>query len=128
MLNPLAPQILCVRGNCEAEVDQMVLDFPVLADYALLPEGERLIFATHGHRFHMDHPPKLQPGDILLHGHTHVPACVEGPVFTYLNPGSVSIPKESSPHSILLLEDGRFQWKDLEDGHVFQTWSMSAVR
>ena len=106
----------------------MVLDFPVLADYALLPEGERLIFATHGHRFHMDHPPKLQPGDILLHGHTHVPACVEGPVFTYLNPGSVSIPKESSPHSILLLEDGRFQWKDLEDGHVFQTWSMSAVR
>ena len=128
MLNPLAPQILCVRGNCEAEVDQMVLEFPVLADYALLPEGERLIFATHGHRFHMDHPPKLQPGDILLHGHTHIPACVEGPVFTYLNPGSVSIPKESSPHSILLLEDGRFQWKDLEDGHVFQTWSMSAVR
>lgn len=128
MLNPMKQELLAVRGNCEAEVDQMVLDFPVLADYALLPEGERLIFATHGHRFHMDHPPKLQPGDILLHGHTHVPACVEGPVFTYLNPGSVSIPKESSPHSILLLEDGRFQWKDLEDGHVFQTWSMSAVR
>ena len=74
LLNSLAPKLLCVRGNCDAEVDQMVLTFPVLADYAVLPVGQRLVYVTHGHVFNLNHLPPLAPGDILLHGHTHVPA------------------------------------------------------
>ncbi len=95
MLNPLAEHLLCVRGNCEAEVDQMVLDFPVMADYCILFEQGKMIYATHGHLFGENTPPKLQNGDILLTGHTHIPACVDHD-FRYLNPGSVSIPKNDS--------------------------------
>ncbi len=114
MLNAVSGELLCVRGNCEAEVDQMVLDFPVLADYCILWAGERMIFATHGHRYNTANPPKLKQGDFLLHGHTHVPACEANDRYTYLNPGSVSIPKENSPHGYMLLEDGRFVWKSLD--------------
>ena len=74
MLNAHKREILCVRGNCDTEVDQMVLEFPILADYAVLPVGKRLMYLTHGHRFYMDALPPMQDGDILLHGHTHVPA------------------------------------------------------
>lgn len=114
LLNERKDRLLCVRGNCEAEVDQMVLRFPVLADYALLPLENRLIFITHGHLYNEEHLPPLQKGDILLHGHTHVPACREYEDFVYLNPGSVSIPKENSPHSYMTLENGLFTWKTLE--------------
>ena len=117
MLNPLAHKILCVRGNCEAEVDQMVLDFPVLADYAVLFEQGKTIYVTHGHLFSEDKPPKLSAGDVLLCGHTHVPKCAEHDGWWYLNPGSVSIPKNNSWHGYMTLEDGEFLWKDL-DGSV----------
>lgn len=116
LLNPLSDRLYCVRGNCEAQVDQMVLDFPVLADYLLLSEGEGLIFATHGDVFHEKHLPPLRRGDILLHGHTHVPACRVHETYVYLNPGSVSIPKEDSWHGYMTLEKGVFTWKDLEGG------------
>ena len=75
MLNAIAPALLCVRGNCEAEVDQMVLDFPVMADYAALFVDGHILYATHGHIYGEDNPPPLQPGDFLLCGHTHVPGC-----------------------------------------------------
>ena len=112
MLNAMKDQILCVRGNCEAEVDQMVLNFPVLADYALLPVGEILVYVTHGHNHNEKNLPPLKKGDILLHGHTHVPKCVDHGDYIYMNPGSVSIPKEESWHGYMTLEDGRFLWKD----------------
>ena len=113
LLNGLNCRVFCVRGNCEAEVDQMMLRFPVMGDYCLLQAGERLVFATHGHQYNLQTPPALKAGDVLLHGHTHVPAkdCSAG--FWYLNPGSVSIPKEDSPHSYMTLEEGTFRWKDL---------------
>ena len=105
LLNSLAPKLLCVRGNCDAEVDQMVLNFPVLADYAVLPVGQRLVYVTHGHVFNLNHLPPLAPGDILLHGHTHVPAWTDfGQGNLYLNPGSVSIPKENTAHSYMTME------------------------
>ena len=104
LLNGKKEKLLCVRGNCDAEVDQMVLEFPVLADYAVLPVGQRLIYATHGHIYHVKNLPPLAPEDVLLHGHTHVPAWTEfGQGNLYLNPGSVSIPKENSPHSYICL-------------------------
>ena len=113
MLNGVAPQLLCVRGNCEAEVDQMVLSFPVMADYAALMIDGHVLYATHGHVRGEDDPPPLQSGDVLLCGHTHVPACRRHGGFTYVNPGSVSIPKNGSPHGFIVLEDGVAVWKDL---------------
>lgn len=120
MLNARKADIYNVRGNCDTEVDQMVLEFPVLADYAVLPVGRRLIYATHGHIYHVKNLPPLAPGDVLLHGHTHVPAWTEfGQGNLYLNPGSVSIPKENSPHSYMTLEGNTMQWKELESSAVF---------
>lgn len=120
LLNGKKEKLLCVRGNCDAEVDQMVLEFPVLADYAVLPVGQRLIYVTHGHIYHVKNLPPLAPGDVLLHGHTHVPAWTEfGQGNLYLNPGSVSIPKENSPHSYMTLEGNTMQWKELESSAVF---------
>ena len=119
LLNGKKEKLLCVRGNCDAEVDQMVLEFPVLADYAVLPVGQRLIYATHGH-INVKNLPPLAPGDVLLHGHTHVPAWTEfGQGNLYLNPGSVSIPKENSLHSYMTLEGNTMQWKELESSAVF---------
>ena len=120
MLNPLADKLLCVRGNCDTEVDQMVLDFPVLAEYAILYTGEKMIFATHGHNFNPSNPPKIKKGDILLNGHTHIPAFEVTEKFTYVNPGSVSIPKENSEHGYIILEDNTLSWKNL-DGKVWKT-------
>ncbi len=117
LLNPHKNHIACVRGNCDTEVDQMVLDFPIMAEYALLPVGERLIFITHGHHYHEKNLPPLSEGDILLTGHTHVPKCKEHKHYIYMNPGSVAIPKEDSWHGYMTLEDSTFLWKDL-DGEV----------
>ena len=115
MLNEMKDKLFCVCGNCDAAVDQMVLEFPILADYCILPVGDRLIYATHGHNHNLQKLPPLQPGDILLHGHTHVPAWdVFGENNLYLNPGSVSIPKADSAHSYMLLEGNVCWWKDLE--------------
>jgi len=114
MLNGIKEKLLCVRGNCDTEVDQMVLDFPVLADYAILVAGKRMIYATHGHVYNENKLPPLQKGDVLLHGHTHVPRCVEHEDYLYINPGSVSIPKEGSEHSYLIFENGKLTWKSLE--------------
>ena len=118
MLNDIAPHLLCVRGNCEAEVDQMVLSFPVMADYSVLLVDGHSIYVTHGHVHNEDNPPPLQFGDILLCGHTHIPCCHRHEDFIYVNPGSVSIPKQNTPHSYIMLEDGRMVWKDL-DGREF---------
>ena len=81
----------------------------------------KYIFLTHGHVFNEKNLPMLGKGDILLHGHTHVPVCREHETYIYLNPGSVSIPKEESAHSYMTYEDGLFQWKDL-DGQVYMEY------
>lgn len=118
-LSPLAEKILCVRGNCDCEVDQMVLPFPVLADYGWLYLDGRTVYLTHGHVVNKAHPLAFAKGDILLHGHTHIPACEDCGDFMYLNPGSVSIPKEGSAHSYMVYENGVFCWKDLLTGERY---------
>ncbi|MBE6699793.1 MAG: phosphodiesterase [Ruminococcaceae bacterium] len=123
MLNGIKEKLLCVRGNCDTEVDQMVLEFPILADYAILCVGERVIYATHGHVYNEKKLPPLGQGDILLHGHTHVPKCVEHESYLYINPGSVSIPKEDSPHGYLILENQQLTWKSL-DGVPYMEYSL----
>lgn len=121
MLTPLANRIVSVRGNCDTEVDQMVLPFPVMAEYAFAQNGDRLIFATHGHIYNTDKLPPMGGVSVLLYGHTHVPACEEHEDYTYMNPGSVSIPKEGSAHGYMILEDGAFVWKTL-DGEEYMRY------
>ena len=123
MLSEKGSETLSVRGNCDCEVDQMVLPFPVLADYTVLDTGSRLIFATHGHLFSPSRPLPMKKGDILLSGHTHVPRCEETDGLVFLNPGSVSIPKEGSVRSYMTLENGVFLWKDLERGKAYTEYS-----
>lgn len=126
-LNPLKEKILCVKGNCEAEVDQMVLDFPVMADYAVLFWNNRMMYLTHGHHWNTKTPPPLCRGDILLHGHTHIPAWETfGNDNLYLNPGSVSIPKQDSQHSYMILEDDTILWKNL-DGDVCHSLNLDEL-
>ena len=121
MLNAIRAHLLCVRGNCEAEVDQMVLNFPVMADYCAVPLPDRILYATHGHTHGENNPPPLMPGDILLCGHTHIPAFNRHETFTSVNPGSTSIPKNGSAHSYMTLEGETFTWKDLNTLEAYRT-------
>lgn len=92
----------------------MVLDFPVMADYCIIIEGKRTIYATHGHLYNEEHLPPLKEGDVLIHGHTHVPCAEQRETYTLLNPGSVSIPKEGNPPTYGILDKDIFQIKDFE--------------
>ena len=122
-LNALKDRIIAVRGNCDCEVDQMVLEFPGLGDYALLDWEGVTLYATHGHLWSEDSPPPMAPGTILLNGHFHVPACRAREGFLYVNPGSTSIPKDGSVGSYLVLEERTFTWKDM-DGRDFQSYTV----
>lgn len=124
MLNAVKDRLLCVRGNCDTEVDQMVLEFPILADYCVLTAGDRVIYATHGHVYNTSRLPPLMPGDVLLHGHTHIPAWETfGEGNLYLNPGSVSIPKAGSAHGYMTLSGGRTEWKYM-DGTIYHEMTL----
>lgn len=125
MLNEYKQDIFCVRGNCDTEVDQMVLEFPVLADYAFIADNDCTIYATHGHKFNEVNLPPLHDGDILLCGHTHVPSYVCHEKYVYMNPGSVSIPKENSWNGYIVYENGTFLWKSLQQ-EVKLSYSISA--
>ena len=120
LLNGVADKILAVRGNCDAEVDQMMLDFPCMADYAHLFIEGTPVFATHGHRFNNDHlPPIVNKDTILLHGHTHVPVDERHDTHRTMNPGSTTLPKKQSPRSYMLIDGHNIYWKHLEDGEVY---------
>lgn len=132
MLSEIKNDVLCVRGNCDGEVDQMVLPFPILADYALFcyetGEKTRDVFLTHGHLFNESNPPLLKKGDVLFNGHFHVPCHrqTDGGAY-YLNCGSVSLPKENSPHSFVLLKGDEFVWIDLSTGKPFDRFRPDAL-
>ncbi len=115
LLNPIADKITAVRGNCDSEVDQMVLAFNVSGDYAEIYDGKTRIVLSHGHRA----VPPMKRGDVYLTGHTHVPLnVVEEEGYLHLNPGSVSLPKENSERGYILYEDGVFTFKTL-DGKIY---------
>ncbi len=126
MLNNIKKEVLCVRGNCDTEVDQMVLEFPILADYAFLYWREKMVYITHGHVHNLKNLPMLKKGDILLNGHTHIPACEIFEDYIYINPGSVSIPKENSEHSYIILEDNELLFKNL-DGKIYKKVSFEQL-
>lgn len=112
ILNEMKDDILCVRGNCDAEVDQMMLEFPIMADYAILYLEDKMIFLTHGHLYNKQNMPKLKSGDILIHGHTHVQTVEAVGENIYINPGSVSLPKNGNPNTYMIYEDGKFKILD----------------
>ncbi len=114
MLNALKNEIICVRGNCDTEVDQMVLDFPILSQSAVVFADGVKIYATHGHKFNKDNLPPLSAGDVLVYGHTHVSLDTVVGGVRCINPGSVSIPKENTGHGYVIFENGEFTRKILE--------------
>ncbi|MDP4090576.1 MAG: phosphodiesterase [Bacillota bacterium] len=119
LLNKFAHKIIAVRGNCDSEVDQMVLDFPIMADYSTVLFSGRRLFLTHGHIFNMDNMPKLSKGDVLIYGHTHVPVAEKKDGIFVINPGSVTLPKENNPNTYGVLEDDVFKIKEF-DGNLFK--------
>lgn len=120
MLNAVKDKITAIRGNCDSEVDQMVLEFPCLADYALFGDNGRTLFLTHGHLYNEQNPPLLKKGDLLLNGHFHTPyhKTLENEAI-YANCGSVALPKDDTPHSYLIYENGELIFNDLETGGMF---------
>ena len=121
MLNPLCEKIIAVRGNCDAEVDAMVLNFPIMADYTRIIIDGLSILATHGHKFNTGTPELLEKGEILLHGHTHVLRYEEfGNCNFYLNPGSISLPKEGNPKTYMIYENRKFTVLDFENNLILE--------
>lgn len=114
LLNPLASKIIACRGNCDAEVDQMVLDFPCLGDYSLIVDGQTSLFATHGHHYTADHFPKAPGKSVFLSGHTHLWVLKQQGELTICNPGSISYPKEGRPHTYATYEEGMMAIYTLE--------------
>lgn len=114
MLSQYQDRILAVRGNCEAEVDQMVLPFPCMAEYSQLYVDDTVFFLTHGHHASPDQLPSLPQGSVFLSGHTHVKLDEVCGGIRCLNPGSVSIPKDGS-NSCLIYENGAFTFRILEE-------------
>ena len=113
-LNTLKNKIICVRGNCDSEVDQMVLDFPIMADYSILNIDNINLFLTHGHIYNKENMPNIEDKDILIHGHTHVNTIEKLEKATYINPGSISMPKEEQENSYMVYENKKFIIKNLE--------------
>lgn len=124
LLNLFKNEILCVRGNCDAEVEEMVLEFPTRAEYALVYVDGLVFYLTHGHIYHEKNPLPMSEGAIFFNGHTHVPAVREHREegYVYMNPGSLAIPKEGSHPSYMIYEDGVFTWKDVETGEAYMTY------
>jgi len=112
MLNEHKEEIWAVRGNCDAEVDQMVLEFPMMADYAVLVLNGITFFTTHGHLFDQEHRPPMKAGDVLIHGHTHLLTAEPMGTGYLINPGSASLPKGGNPPTYGMLDENRFRILD----------------
>ena len=92
----------------------ILLEFPVLADYAVIFVDGKTLYLTHGHKYNPNNLPPIKKGDYLVNGHTHILANEDMGDFTYLNPGSVSIPKGGNPHTYIIYENGEFKIKELK--------------
>lgn len=114
-LNQYTSQIIGIRGNCDSEVDQMLLQFPMMGDDVQLYVDGRRIYVTHGHGYSIDKLPQLNAGDVLIQGHTHVPVADIKDGIYVLNPGSISLPKENYANSYGILENNIFTVKDFDN-------------
>lgn len=117
-LNTFASRIIALRGNCDSEVDQMLLEFPITAPWQHLLYGEQRMFLTHSHLYGPDNLPPLEPGDIVISGHTHIPVAEQCNKLYFFNPGSISIPKGGFAASYGLFEAGTLSVRTLGDDTV----------
>lgn len=120
ILNKYKDKIIAVRGNCDSEVDQMVLSYPIMSDYSMIYLGNKRVFLTHGHIYNIDNPLPMSKGDILLHGHFHIPMIEKKDERYFFNPGSISLPKNNSNHSFAILDETKFQIKDLDENILME--------
>ncbi len=123
LLNECVVPIISVRGNCDTEVDQMVLNFPILSDYIILIINNKTFFLTHGHLYNETKLPPHHKGDIIMCGHTHIQKYEKGEDYTYVNVGSVSIPKENGYHGYVIIENNTLYFKNL-DGEIIKTYQL----
>lgn len=119
-LNKLKNKIMCVKGNCDGEVDQMMIEFPILCDYSTMFYNGKRLFLTHGHKYNKNNMLPIDKGDVIISGHTHVPVCEEIEGIYFINPGSITFPKENTKHSYGILEDNKFTIKDLSGESVLE--------
>jgi uncharacterized protein len=119
LLNGLADKIIAIRGNCDSEVDEMVIDYPIMATYSTILYNGRRLFLTHGHVYNESKLPKLSNGDVFIYGHTHIPKAEKSGNIYVINPGSITLPKENNPNTFGVLEDNIFKIKDME-GNIFK--------
>jgi putative phosphoesterase len=125
LLNIFADRIIAIRGNCDSEVDQMVLDFPIMSDYSIVLHNNRRLFLTHGHIYNEGNLPRLSKGDVFISGHTHIPKAEKKGNIIIINPGSITLPKENNPNTYGLLEDNILIIKDF-NGNGYKTIDISA--
>ncbi|MCT4620036.1 MAG: phosphodiesterase [Marinisporobacter sp.] len=114
LLNTYKEKIIAVRGNCDSEVDQMVIDYPMMGDYTIVLYENRRLFLTHGHVYNKNNMPNLSENDVLIHGHTHIPVAEKYEHIYLLNPGSITLPKENNPNTYGILENNLFEIKDVD--------------
>jgi putative phosphoesterase len=114
LLNSVSDKILAVRGNCDREVDQTVLHFPIMNEYRILFDGNRQLFLTHGHLFNKYNMPSLNKGDIFACGHSHVAQIIERQGIIHFNPGSISMPRENTLSSYGLYDGENLLVKSLD--------------
>lgn len=120
LLNQWKHRIIAVRGNCDGEVDQMLLEFPIMADFSwILTDGHRM-FLTHGHLWHPDSLPHLVPGDVFVYGHVHYPIAEEQNGIHIWNPGTVSLPKQGAQPGYGIYDSGVFTAYTLDHAPVIQ--------
>lgn len=124
ILNALGKKIVAVRGNCDSEVDAMVLEYPHRSDYAVVLTPERSLFVTHGHIYNKENMPPLEEGTLFVYGHTHIPEAEEQEGIYYFNPGSVSLPKGGYRASYGIIEGNTLLVKDLETGEIIKSCVM----
>ena len=123
LLNNVKENILCVKGNCDADVESMVLEFPIISDYSCVFCDGKVMYLTHGHTYTKEKPMPLLEGDIFIYGHTHIPDAELKDKILYLNPGSVSIPKAGSQNSYMIYENNNFIWKNT-DGEIYKEYKI----
>ncbi len=114
LLNQYQDQIIAVRGNCDSEVDQMVLEFPMMDDYKIIDLITRKLWISHGHLYHENNLPNMNPCDVLINGHFHIHVSKMINQIHYLNPGSIALPKEDSCHSYGTIADDIFMIHNFE--------------
>ncbi|TJX15170.1 phosphodiesterase [Tissierella creatinini] len=119
LLNSIGHKIIAVRGNCDSEVDEMVVNFPIMATYSNILYNNRRVFITHGHIYNETNMPPLADSDMLIQGHTHIPRLDKKDNVYVVNPGSITLPKEDNPHTFGILEGSSFKIKTLE-GEIFK--------